>query len=170
MAAEYVIAGRRPLPGEGTWVWYFDLEDEDDDDDVVAFEGGGFELCAIERSGNDDFFAWVEKRAGFAPESVVTIRKAGWEFSRAAAEVVAAALDGVYFIDVVEDALEPAVAPTAPATSTAELEARIEAASREPAKIFARWAAEEAAAQEEHDRKNPADAARRKNENDWSDI
>jgi hypothetical protein len=153
MAAEYVIAGRRPLPRGffrlGTWSWTFSFEDtrseddEDYDDDAPMFDDGSFALDEIKRRGNAEMYAFVEKHAGFAPKSVVTIRKAGWDFSRAAAEVLAAALDGVCFVDtgVAEHGLEPPVDPAPPARSIAELQKRIEAASREPARFFARWEA-----------------------------
>ena len=182
MAAEYVIAGRRALPGGilrlGTWSWSFAFEDarsEDDEDydyDAPMFDDGSLQLAEIGRRSNKAFYASVEKHAGFAPKSVVTIRKAGWDFSRAAAEVLAAALDGVYFVDgaVTEHGLEPAVTPTAPARSLGELQARIEAASREPARFFERWAAAEATAQQEQDRRDPAGTSRRKKDNDWSDT
>lgn len=183
MALEYVVAGRRALPGGffrlRTWTFAFALEDErseDDEDydyDAPMFDDGSLELCEIRRRGNGDFYAFVEKHAGFTPQSVVTIRKAGWDFSRAAAEVLAAALDGVYFVDgtVEELGLEgAAIAATEPASSVAELEARIAAASREPARFFERWAEADRQAREEHDRRNPEDAKRRRKENDWSDL
>jgi ribosomal protein L12E/L44/L45/RPP1/RPP2 len=181
MASEYVIAGRRALPGGlfrlRTWSWTFEIEDtrsdddEDYDHDAPTFDDGSFALDEIRRRGNDEMYAFVEKHAGFAPKSVVTLRKAGWDFSRAAAEVLAAALDGVCFVDalVAEHGLSPAVPPAAPARSILELQTRIEAASREPAKFFERWAAEDDAAQEE-DRQDPPGASRRKKDNDWSDV
>ena len=180
MAYEYVIAGRRALPGGllrlRTWSWTFAIEDtrseDDEEDDGEMFDDGSFALDEIRRRGNDEMYAFVEKHAGFAPKAVVTIRKAGWDFSRAAAEVLAAALDGVCFVDalVAEHGLSPAVPAAAPARSILELQARIEAASREPAKFFARWEAEDEAAQEEQDRQDPAGATRRKKDNDWSDM
>ncbi|NUO52803.1 MAG: hypothetical protein HOV80_28490 [Polyangiaceae bacterium] len=113
----------------------------------------------------------MEKHAGFAPKSVVTIRKAGWEFSGAAAEVLAAALDGVMFVDgLVEKSGVSRPPVSAPAKSIEELQERIEAASREPAAFFARWEEAGRKAQEEHDRLHPEDAELRKKENDWSDM
>lgn len=180
MALEYVVAGRRPLPGLlrfRAWSWTFELQDtrdEDDEDydhDAPMFDDGAFELVEIRPAGNAEYYAFVEKHAGFTPRSVLTIRTAGWDFSRAAAEVLAGALDGVLFVDglVAEHGIEQ-VAATNPAKSVEELQSRIEAASREPATFFDRWAAAGAHAQAEHDRRNPEDAARRKRENDWSDL
>jgi hypothetical protein len=181
MAVEYVVAGRRKIPGMlrvRAWSWTFEIddsydEDEDDvDDEAAYFEEGSLAIDEIRRSGNEEFYAFVTKHAGFVPKSVLTVRKAGWEFSRAAAEVLAAALDGVYFVDaaVEEHGLEPPVASIEAAKSVGELQARIEAASRQAAVFFERWAAQDAAARAEHDRLHPEDAALRERENDWSDV
>ncbi len=176
MALEYVVAGRRSLPGivrlrPWSWVFSIDNEDVEDDDDAPIWDEGSFELDEIRRKGSAEFYAFVEKHAGFAPKSVVTIRKAGWEFSRAAAEVLAAALDGVLFVDgLVEDEGVERPPATPPAKSIDELQQRIEAASREAAAFFARWEEADRRAREEHDRLHPEDAELRRRENDWSDV
>jgi hypothetical protein len=146
MADEYVIAGRRELPrsaGAEAWSFRLKLEDKRSEDvaGVQVFEGGSFELDEIRRSGNDELFAFVEKHAGFVPKSVVTIRKASWEFSRAAAEVVVSALDGVHFVDalVAKHGLEKPLMPSEPAASLKELEERIESASRDATAFLQRW-------------------------------
>ena len=93
MAHEYIVAGRRALPGAGRsspWSWTFTFEDphskddQDDDDEAAAFEEGSFELDEIRRSDNEELYAFVTKHAGFSPKSVVTIRKAGWDVWAAA--------------------------------------------------------------------------------------
>ncbi len=179
MALEYIVAGRRSLPAPPharPWSWTFAVDDDEDDEastngDEVSFDEGSFELEEIRSEGNDDFYSFVEKHSGFAPRSVITIRKAGWDFSRAAAEVLAAALDGVLFVDgLVEEHGVERVPAADPAHSIDVLQARIEAASREPRRFFERWAAAEARAREEHDRRHPEDADRRARENDWSDL
>jgi hypothetical protein len=173
MAAEYVVAGRRALPGLfrlRAWCWVFELEQPDDEeDDESRFEDGACEVSEIPARGNADYHAYVAAHVGFAPKSVVTIRKAGWEFSRAAAEVLAGALDGATFVDTDPERVY-AVAATAPARSLEELKARIVVAAGEAAAFFERWAAEEARAQEEDDRLHPEDAELRRREDDWSDV
>lgn len=171
MALEYIVAGRRSLPGYRIkpWTWVFEIDC--DDDDAMVFDEGSFELAEVRRRGNTDFYAFVEKHVGYAPKSVLTIRKAGWEFSRAAAEVLAAALDGVLFVDglVDEQGIETVMA-TQPAKSIRELEERVEAASRDAETFFLRWEVDAAKAQADHDRLHPSDAVRRGRENDWSDL
>ncbi len=180
MALEYVVAGRRRLPGGsfrfGTWSWVFEITDEaaeaaDLDGTDALFEAGS---CAIDemKPSQKEFWSWVEEQVGFRPSSVVTVRKAGWEFSRAAAEVLASALDGVYFVDgaVEEDGLHQPFEPAEPAGSLKELQHRIEVASTQAGKYFGAWAAADRLAQAEADRRDPAAAERRKHENDWSDL
>ncbi len=178
MALEYVVAGRRSLPGMfrlARWSWVFSIDCSDDeaeeDDDAPSWGEGSFELDEIRRNDGADFYTFVKRHAGFEPRSVITIRKAGWELSRAAAEVVAAALDGVMFVDglVEEHGVEQPPA-TPPAQSIEELQARIEAAARAPAAFFERWEQAARRAQEEHDRLHPEDAELRSRENDWSDV
>lgn len=40
-----------------------------------AFDEGSFELCEIERAGNDEFFAWVEKYAASAATSIEELQR-----------------------------------------------------------------------------------------------
>lgn len=181
MALEYVIAGRRRLPGGlfrfGTWSWMFEIVDganqdaADFDPDAEQFEEGA---CAIDeiKPGQKEFWSWVEKHVGFKPGSVVTVRKAGWEFSQAAAEVLASSLDGVYFVDgtVEEDGLHKPLEPAEPAGSLRELQRRIELASTQANKYFSAWAAADRRAQQEADRRDPAAADQRRKDNDWSDL
>jgi len=177
MAAEYVIAGRLPLPGGPlrlrTWSFTFTLENDDEDEDLDAelFEDGD---CAIDevKRGEKNVWTWVEELVGFKPKSVITVRKAGWEFSQAAAEVLAAALDGVYFCDAEAtpaDVTQP-FESAAPARSVAELQARIEAAAKQAGKYFRAWQDAAERAQAAEDLRNPEGAVLRKRENDWSDL
>lgn len=175
MAWEYVVVGRRPIPkrrkGQSLWLHTFELVDDEEDDADEAFEEGD---CAIDEidSGEAECWSWAGRHAGFTPKAVVAVRKAGWEFSRAVAEVLAAALDGIYFVDatVDEDGIERPIEATAPASSTRELERRIELASKSPAKYFDAWRAQSERACREWAEQNPEDAAQRDRENDWSNI
>lgn len=175
MALEYVVVGRRPVPrspGRDPWTYDFEIAADAIDDSLDdAFEDGD---CAIEEldSTQDEVWSWAEGHAGFKPRSVITIRKAGWEFSQAAAEVLSAALDGIYFVDglVDEHGIERPFEKAEPAKSTSELERRIEIASTQASKYFEAWENAAKRAAVEWERRNPESAALRKRENDWSDL
>src|SRR5689334_6720583 len=84
------------------------------------------------------YFSFVRKRAGFSPVSIVAISPAAFEFSECAANVIAAALDGVYFCDAIPDhGPLPPLAKAGPVSSVEELEARLDDAFAKPAAFFA---------------------------------
>jgi len=112
-------------------------DDQDEDDEAETWDEGS---CSIDQMVVEpgEYFEFVARRAGFAPASIVAISPAAFEFSECAANVIAAALDGVYFCDAIPDdrPTEP-LARAEPVSSPAELEARLDTAFAEPATFFA---------------------------------
>lgn len=115
-------------------------DDEDEDDDDLEKETWDEGRCSIDQMIVEpgEYFDFVSRRAGFAPTSIVAISPAAFEFSECAANVIAAALDGVYFIDALpnDEPLAP-LEKAEPVSSPEELEARLDAAFAEPAAFFA---------------------------------
>ena len=175
MGLEYVVAGRRALPPhKGAWVYELQHDgDEDDEDDEDCLDEGLLQACEILRPKNAKFFAAVKRIVGFAPAVVITIDPAAWEMSAIAAEVLAEALDGAMYCDGLVDQhgleYEPAE-PAEPVTTIAELEARLIAAYEDPKPYFARRAARHAARQAEPAALDPAAAAQRAKDWDWSGV
>ena len=144
MAYEYVVAGRRSFPKQAKEQWSRwmaqgeeDEEEEDEEDDDETWDEGS---CSIDQMIVEpgEYFDFVSRRAGFAPTSIVAISPAAFEFSECAANVIAAALDGVYFCDAIpDDGPTAPLAKAEPVSSAAELEARLDTAFAKPAAFFA---------------------------------
>jgi hypothetical protein len=178
VATEFVIAGRRPLPGSpdgrpwSATIEHFSGEDEDEDEDEAAYsyDEGSCEIAEVSTAPGE-YLDFVAKRAGFVPTTIVSISPAGFEFSEAAADLIAAAIDGVYFIDTDPEygPYPPLLKPEPPHTLE-ELEQRLDAALHAPREFLVAQSARERAEAAEADRRDPAAAARRRKDSDGSDL
>lgn len=183
MAIEYVIAGRRPLPkGREDRPWstvieHLQDEDEDgddeddlDDDSEYSYDEGSCEIAEMSTAPGE-YLDFVAQRAGFVPTTIVSIAPAGFEFSEAAADLIAAAIDGVYFLDAVPDhGPYPPLLMAEPPRTLEELEQRLGEALHAPREFLMAREARNRADAAEAARRDPAAAARRRADNDWSDM
>jgi hypothetical protein len=151
MAAEFVIAGRRELPG-GDAPWQLRLES--DEGSIVVYT-----------PQSDDYRAHVARVVGFEPRTIVMVRKA-WDCAQVVAEVLAEAIDGYVYCDFGNDLVFDAAGTHVPYGSRDELAAAMRAAFCNPAPYFERWEQAAKAAFSERLKLDPVLAA----ENDWSEI
>lgn len=157
MAAEFVIAGRTALPaGDEPW----ELELLNDEGGVIVYTPS---------SGDAAYTAHVARIVGFAPVSIVMVRKA-WDCGQVVAELIAEAVDGAMFCDVDNAVLfdahsDPRRSPVA-YPSRGALEAKLRYAFRHPEPYFARWDQAVRASFHVQLQRDPKLAS----DNDWSEI
>lgn len=158
MAAEFIVAGRIELPpGDGVW------------DYVLKNDEGGLEVYEAAARYDSATLAeqskWVADVVGWAPRSIVFVRKA-WELGQVVAEELARALDGIVFCDVDGVVFFDGHDQPAPAASRRALEDRLAHSFNNPQSFFARQDSAEKARFEAELNTDPATA----DANDWSDI
>jgi hypothetical protein len=133
MAAEFIVAGRVPLPAHSE-PWEYVLQNDE----------GGLEIyeSAVAYEDPARVAEEVGKVVGWQPQSVGMIRKA-WELGRVVAEELASALQGAVFCDVDDDVFFDAKDQPKPVSSMAELESRLHHSFMHPEPFFARWDAQD---------------------------
>ena len=135
MSAEFVVAGRIDLPARDT-PWSIEMDNDEGGIEV-------YEAAAVHADGQK-VTAYVQSVVGWAPASIVFVRKA-WERAEVVAEELAVALRGAVFCDVDAEVTFDAADAPRPASSLQELEARLRHAFDHPEAVLARKAAEEKA-------------------------
>jgi len=127
MAAEYVVAGRRELPGGTNFgePWYYVLNNEE----------GSLEVYQAAQRNEAELIDQADKILGWKPKSIVFVRKA-WELAEVVAEELAIALEGAVFCDVACEVSFDAFEKAKPAASLPELEERLKSAFNNPGPFF----------------------------------
>lgn len=129
MVAEFVIAGRRALPGKNA-PWYVELESHEGSVSVYTVGLDQF-----------DYVAHIRDLVGFEPLSVVLVRKA-WGCAQVVAEVIAGAVEGVVFCDVDCMIIFDAKSKSTAYESRNALAKEMRRAFDHPEPFFERWARE----------------------------
>jgi len=146
MAAEFIVAGRLPLPSHSE-PWTCVLQNDE----------GGVEVyeCSVAYEDPARVATEVGKIVGWQPQSVVMVRKA-WDLGRVVAEELTKALQGAVFCDVDDEVFFDAKDQSKPVSSLTELDSRLHHAFMHPEPFFARWEQDEQSLDAEDE--------------DWSDL
>jgi hypothetical protein len=158
MAAEFVIAGRLALPSRDK---HWELEIENEEGGIDVYEAS----VRYDEDGCKQIEAQVTEIVGWAPRSIVFVRKA-WELAQVVAEELATALEGAVYCDVDNEVFFDTAGKARPATTIPALEERLRQAFNNPQRFFDRWQREEQARFNRELGRDPSLVA----DNDWSDV